>query len=113
MFKVRVLLFLIITMVACTSKSSSPRLGGPLCPEMINEPGVIVQIRDAVTNEPAGEGATGTVRDGNYEETMQPYFQLATDGTPLPSLAGAFDRPGTYDVLVQKPGYADWSAQGV
>lgn len=74
-------------------------------------PGIVVEVRDMLTNDPIASNAVGTLQDGAYDETMQPY--KAPQDSALLSLQGAIERPGTYDVLVQKSGYRDWSMHHV
>lgn len=66
--------------------------------------GISVTVLDG-SGAPAAEGAEGTLVDGTYEET------LAVLGPS--SMAGAVERPGTYDVAVAKAGYRTWSAQNI
>ena len=47
---------------------------------------------------------TGTLRDGSYEESLQPFGHR---------LSGAVERKGTYDVAVAAPGYQAWDTTGV
>jgi hypothetical protein len=102
---------LALTAIACDSGSSQPTTGGPSCLDTLQTAGIVVDIRDARTSDPAALGATGTVEDGAYMENLVP-FGTAAPGVLL-SLAGAFNRAGTYDVQVHKSGYLDWSAPGV
>ena len=91
---------------------SSQPAPGVLCPANLRYvPGIIVEVRDLLTNDPIASNAVGTLQDGVYQETMQPY--KAPQDSALLSLQGAIERPGTYDVLVQKPGYRDWSMHHV
>lgn len=73
------------------------------------------EVRDARTGEPAAQGATGWVRDGTFADTMQLAggFQIAPDSAVYTTVAAALGRPGTYDVLIQKTGYRDWTASNV
>lgn len=73
--------------------------------------GVVVVVHDSVTGAPIAAGAVGIATDGTYRDSLQ-VAGLASDGTPE-SLAGAYERPGTYTVQVTKPGYAGWSQTGV
>jgi hypothetical protein len=71
-------------------------------------PGIVVEVRDAVTGAPAADGARLVARDGNYVETV--------DGPPAPNLTflqAAGERPGRYDLTVSKPGYHNWTRAGV
>jgi len=76
------------------------------------EPAVVVEIRDARTGVPLAGSARGVVRDGAYVDSLRPHGGA---GTPyvLMSRAAAKERPGTYSVNVQAPGYQVWTLDGV
>lgn len=61
--------------------------------------GVSVWAHDAVDGEPVTEGLTGHLLQGDYAELMV---------VGSNQLYGAFERPGTYAVVVTAPGYQDW-----
>jgi hypothetical protein len=74
---------------------------------------IVVEVRDAATGAPRAAGASGTVRDGGFTYALQPWgYDGSTPGNLL-SLAGPYERAGTYAVVLQRPGYRDWSASGV
>jgi hypothetical protein len=75
------------------------------------EPGVVVEIRDAVDANPLADHATGTVRDGTYTDALRPY--ASTGEGVLLSRAAADERAGTYVVEVSHPGYITWEQSGV
>jgi hypothetical protein len=77
-----------------------------MCPQWILSP-IVVEVRDAATGEPAAAGATGTIRGGGTE--TPPVLPSSNERLRLYSTGG----PGTYDVVVQKPGYLDWRRGGV
>ena len=108
-------LVLIASVLAGCSRSHedpSEPASGVLCPLNIRfVPGIVVEVRDMLTNDPIASNAIGTLQNGTYQETMQPY--KAPQDSALLSLQGAIERPGTYDVLVQESGYRDWSMQHV
>jgi hypothetical protein len=56
------------------------------------------------------DGATGYVKDGSYVDSLQAYGER--DGV-LSSMDAAFERPGTYTVVVMKDGYQTWERQAV
>lgn len=68
--------------------------------------GLTVEVRDAGTLAPIADGATLTITEGSYVETVTD----AWDGT---SFAAAGERPGTYEVRVTKDGYQPWVRSGV
>jgi hypothetical protein len=71
--------------------------------------GLHIEIRDEATGGPIGEGATVTVRDGDYEETVT--AQLLPGPKVIALAAG--ERPGTYDISVTLAGYREWRKSGV
>lgn len=84
------------------------------CPADVS-PGVVVEVRNAVTDEFEAEGSTGMLTDGSYRETLQEFGSVtAADGTLVPtSLAGAYERPGVYRVVVDKEGFDTWVEEDV
>lgn len=71
-------------------------------------PAILVQVRDAATQAPAASGTTGVVRDGSFSDIMQ-----ADPGENALELRGAQERPGTYTVTIDKPGYQQWTQEDV
>ena len=67
--------------------------------------GINLEIRDAVTQQPAALGATITLTDGAYSEPLSNLDGLGA--------AGAFERAGTYSVRVAKQGYKTFQKDGV
>ena len=72
-------------------------------------PAIVVQVRDAATQAPAASGATGVVTDGSSTFQLRP-GDLGEN--PL-ELHGADERPGTYTVTIDKPGYQQWKQERV
>ena len=66
-------------------------------------PGVVVHVLDA-TSGVGLSGASGTVREGEYVETLQGMQTM---------LAGAYERAGTYRVEVTRPDYQPWLQEDV
>ncbi len=70
------------------------------------KPGIIAEVRNAMGGEALAEGSTLTLWDGDYVEVVdQPMDSLR--------LAGAWDRPGVYDVRVGREGWAPWRVIGI
>jgi len=69
------------------------------------EPGIVVEVREAGTNLPAADGATGLIMERLYTETLR------QDGPG--ALAGADERPGTYALSVSKLGYGTFDTTGI
>jgi hypothetical protein len=82
------------------------------CPDSV-EPALVVEIYDDGTGLPAADGATGWVRDGDYVDELRPHEFLGTDEPVLVSLSAADERPGRYDVSVEKAGYERWTRTDV
>ncbi len=61
--------------------------------------GLNVTVKDATTNDYLSTAVVVTATDGSYSE------QLDLMSGDTPSFAGAWERPGTYTVVVSKAGY--------
>jgi hypothetical protein len=70
------------------------------------EPGVLVEIRDAVEGTPIAATASGSISEGSFQDSLRLY-----DGTL--TRAGADEREGTYTVRVLHTGYVPWERTGV
>ncbi len=68
--------------------------------------GLTVTIVDQTTAAPIAARATMTIRDGTYEE-------IVTDSWDGATLSGAGERPGTYTITIERPGYTTWTQTGV
>lgn len=64
-----------------------------------------VTVLDAATGANLAPGATVWVRDGTFVDTLR--------ATPGGVYTGVNDRPGTYEVVAEHPGYVDWRKAGV
>ncbi len=92
-----------IVLLAIPVACGSPTM---LCPGNIDLP-IQVETRDANTGAPAAQGAKGLITNGDYSAALLP----ATQSEPL--WLAAVGGPGTYNVLIQKTGYKDWTQNGV
>jgi hypothetical protein len=70
------------------------------------EPGIVVEIRDAVDGAPIAATASGSVTEGSFQDSLHLY------DAPL-RRAGAYEREGTYTVRVLHPGYVPWERSRV
>ena len=66
--------------------------------------GLDVRVLDG-SGAPAAEGAVGIAVEGAFADTL---VRIGPD-----RMAGAVERPGTYDVSVSKPGHRTWTATNV
>ena len=69
--------------------------------------GLVVVVEDAVTQFPICDATVG-ITDGNFTETLAP-----RGAAPDCDYAGAQDRPGVYDVLIQHPDYAETTREDI
>ncbi|MBX9928409.1 MAG: carboxypeptidase-like regulatory domain-containing protein [Gemmatimonadaceae bacterium] len=73
--------------------------------------GLLVTVRDSISGNGEGAGATLIARDGAYVDSLAiPAANRWMDTMPL---WAAPERPGTYSVTVRKPGFADWEQRNV
>jgi hypothetical protein len=68
-------------------------------------------VIDSVTGEPLAEGAKLIWRAGRRVDST--YALPSRTGEPAAVLQGPFGRPGTYDVVIRRLGYHDWSYNGI
>ncbi len=93
-------ILLVVLASSCAPESVS-------CPASPNRQPIVVEVRDATTGEAAAVGTTGSIRDGEYVSALilphpDELLTLYSQGLH-----------GTYDVIVQRPGYRDWTRNGV
>jgi hypothetical protein len=74
-------------------------------------PGILVAVRDSLTDAPLAPGAELIVRDGTYADTTA--FPPNEPAAETQRLAAAYERAGTYTVTVRKAGFVDWVRTGV
>jgi hypothetical protein len=100
---------LAITVSACDSTSEE----SIACTEEVT-PAIEAEVRNAETGAPEAEGAVAVATDGAYADTLDAAKSEEYRGElVLISLAGAGERPGTYDVVVEKQGFTTWTRTGV
>ena len=90
-------LFGVLILSACSSIEA-------VCP-VTPFPAIEVEVRYASTEEPAWWGTQGFVQDGNFIDSLLTTSEFPEDSTTPFLLAAAFDRPGTYDVTVERNGF--------
>lgn len=94
----RAALLLAVPLAAC---GDSPTL----CPDEVR-PMMLIQVQDASTGQSGSEGAGGSITEGSFTSPLVRY-----DADRLAPLATG--RPGTYTVVVQKPGFQTWTRTGI
>lgn len=101
-----------IALSCSSSHDDDPGTGGNgvLCPLWI-APGIMLEVRNAVTGLPAACGASGKAEG---EGLIQP-LSTGVDCNLAPDylyLSG-IDRVGTFTVTVERPGYRSWVRDGI
>jgi hypothetical protein len=91
---------------ACSSGATQP---GGCSPEALR-PAIVVQVTAASGPAIRDTLSKGVVRDGDYVDSLRP-VQGAVGG--IVSLGAALNRPGTYDVTVEHPGYLPFEKDSV
>lgn len=93
-----------VGLAALAGLACSDALPGPVCTADFRY-GLNITVLDS-SGAPAAQGAIGIAVEGDeYEETLT---VLGPD-----VMAGAGERPGTYDITVSRTGYMTWSATNV
>ena len=77
--------------------------------DLISIPGIRVTLVDETTGSPLQGDVTVVATEGSYIDSIQPAVR---PGEPRIAFL-AFDRPGTYHVEAQAPGYVNWVATTV
>jgi hypothetical protein len=84
-----------------------------VCPDWVR-PAIEVNVWDGESGQPAAYGARGWAREGSYLDSLRiSSFMSPGDSATAYSMIAAMERPGTYEVVVQKEGYQDWVAMGI
>ena len=76
---------------------------GEAC-DLVQKPGIALTIVDAVTGNLVEGEVTVIVTDGSYTETVSRQGGI---------VGVAYERPGTYRIEVQGPGYIPWVATNI
>ena len=78
--------------------------------DLIVDPAIVVEIRDAQTGTPLADSAWGVVIDGEFSDSLRAVIPVSPS---LVERRAADEREGTYTVFVSRPGYRNWSVSGV
>ena len=93
---------------ACHKSPTAVQVPIVVCPA-IGIAGLIVHVHDGQTGLFAASGSTVVARSGTYADSLR----VATNAADSFGVQLAENRPGTYDVVVRKAGYLDWTQTGV
>ena len=99
--------FILVGAIGC---SGSPLDARPVCTGEFR-PGVMVYVKDSVTNAGVASGASLIVREGIFKDSVA-FPEARPDLNDL-NLNAAGERAGTYQVTVSKPGYTTWVQSNV
>jgi hypothetical protein len=83
----------------------------PACLPVVR-PGIEVEVRDALTEEFRADSARGVAQDRAYVDSLVIVRHSWPQNVPS-ALGGAWDRPGTYSVRIERNGYQRWDTSGV
>lgn len=72
-------------------------------------PGIVVDVRDSITQAPLHSATLRIFSEGHIVDTAQ---SLGIPGAQT-SLAGVYERPGTYDIAVERSGYSPWRRDNI
>lgn len=105
----RVSAYAIVAAVCAVTACSDSTQPGGCSPETLR-PAIVVHVV-AASGPPISDTLTkGAVRDGDYIDSLKP-IQGTVGG--IISLGAAVNRPGTYDVTVEHPGYLPFEKDSV
>ena len=94
----RILLATLLTVGACGTTEPI------FCTEEARA-GINVTITDALSGNALATGSTLTIREGDYVESSTEAFGN--------TMAGAWERAGTYEVSIAREGYHTWMQSGL
>jgi len=85
--------------------------GSRSCPQGIT-PGIVIEVRDAITGAPAASGTTARILRGTIvvDSLTRPSGAQGESGLELTSFRTG---PGTYRIVIDRPGYQSFSQDGV
>jgi hypothetical protein len=87
-------------------------LDGVMCAAYVHR-AIEVEVRDAQSDAPIAQDATGEIVDGDYHAALEVAGWDDGQNPASAYLLGAYGPAGTYDVTVDHDGYQPWSMPGV
>jgi hypothetical protein len=109
MRQLTIILIASLTIFGCKDNKNSEQYS---CTASI-EPGIVIEIRDAVTDEPLAANAVAVITSTDYRETLIVSHYEGSDSSSAYAVSGAHERPGIYDIEVSLTGYKSWFRYGV
>jgi hypothetical protein len=98
-----------LPLTAVTLMIAACGTGPDACTDSV-EPAITLVALDGFTGENVTEGAQGTVSEGTFVDSLRP--ALFEEQRVL-RLRAADERPGTYDLFVERDGYQAVSLSGI
>jgi len=95
-------LVVLAVLAAGCSDSTQPCIALPATPPIAFQPAVVVGISDSITGKPVADSASGTVRSIVASDSLHHGYGQ------MDSIVYGMVSPGTYTVMVQRPGYIPW-----
>ena len=89
--------------------ASCEYIGGPCTLEA--RAAIVVEIRHAFTGAPLADSAEVRVTEGSFLELLE--LCGVTGTLELVRRCGVYERTGTYEILVTRPGFEPWSRSGI
>ncbi len=101
----------LLSVASMLSTAACGDSAGAVCPP-VETLAVEVEVRDAQTEEFRADSARGVAQDGTYTDSLMIVRYDGADMVPA-ALGGAYGRPGTYTLRIERPGYQPWDTAGV
>ena len=102
-----------MAVLACgDSESTADRSESCACVDTTRA-SIVVDVRDRITGQPAASGSLLTIREGAFVDTVRGEIFKPAPLPPTAFLNWFHQRPGTYDLTIEKPGYEVWTKCGV
>lgn len=96
------LIICLFIFLSCTSN----KIDGVPCTEEARA-GLNITVKNTITNQILGEGITVKATDGNYTEILE-FFNANN-----PVFSGAWERAGTYIIIVSGVGYVTFVSEAI
>ena len=109
MKKLTIILIVALAMFGCKDNKNREQYA---CTASM-EPGITIEIRDAVTDDPLAEAAFAVITSIDYREILIVSHYEGSDSSTAYAVSGAYERPGIYDIEVSLTGYKNWFRYGV
>jgi hypothetical protein len=110
MIRIREIVFIFFLLLAGCGEDASEE---DIACTAVFKPGIVVEVRDANTDAPLAENTIAVISNDNFSETLIVFEFEGSASSSAFSVAGAFERPGIYDIDLTLAGYNSWSRSDV